>query len=89
MYVQYWVCEHTTIVKSDSPNAIPRILKWKLPDLQKAMKQRTLGKLKAKYVSLFKYDKFKLICPSYIIVISFLCCHIIHLHDKKDCNVTM
>ncbi|KAF7144570.1 hypothetical protein RHSIM_Rhsim04G0163600 [Rhododendron simsii] len=34
----YWLCEHTKLVDVKNPNAVPRVIKWKISDLQKSLK---------------------------------------------------
>ncbi|KAI8562468.1 hypothetical protein RHMOL_Rhmol03G0039300 [Rhododendron molle] len=34
----YWLCEHTKLVEVKNPNAIPRVVKWKISDLRKSLK---------------------------------------------------
>ncbi|KAE9463781.1 hypothetical protein C3L33_04315, partial [Rhododendron williamsianum] len=35
---KYWLCEHTNILNQESPNSIPRLLKWNIAKLWKALK---------------------------------------------------
>ncbi|KAG5537923.1 hypothetical protein RHGRI_025123 [Rhododendron griersonianum] len=34
----YWLCEHTKLVEVKNHNAVPRVVKWKISDLRKSLK---------------------------------------------------
>ncbi|KAG5537918.1 hypothetical protein RHGRI_025118 [Rhododendron griersonianum] len=34
----YWLCEHTKLVEVKNQNAVPRVVKWKISDLRKSLK---------------------------------------------------
>ncbi|KAF7140533.1 hypothetical protein RHSIM_Rhsim06G0146100 [Rhododendron simsii] len=34
----YWLCEYTKLIEVKNPNAIPRVVKWKISDLRKSLK---------------------------------------------------
>lgn len=36
--MQYFLCEHTKLVEVKREDAVPRLLKWKISDLRKSLK---------------------------------------------------
>ena len=76
--MQYWVCEHTTLVKPDSMDAIPRLVKWDLQTLQRRMKEKPLSSLTNTEVIFFGCNMSRLIPYSVCYVSLSLKCLINH-----------